>query len=246
MKKIGFIGLGVMGKAMVKNLLKHGFEVDFYARHKEKTLDAIEAGAVFHDTIKDAVKDADVVITMVGGPKDVEEIYLNSDGILDSVKKGTYLIDMTSSSPSLAVRLNEEGQKRGLHVLDVPVTGGDVGARDGTLSLMVGGSQDDMDKVLNVLKAMGTTITYMGKSGAGQCAKLVNQIMVAGAFAGMCEGLAFAKVTGLDLKTILKAVSGGLAGSRVLEILSPRIVEGDFKSGGALKYLRIIISMIKI
>ena len=237
MQKIGFIGLGIMGKAMVKNLLKQGFSVDFYARHKEKTIDAIECGATFHDSIKEALEDVDVVITMVGGPRDVEDIYFREGGIFDSVKEGTYLIDMTSSSPSLAKKLYAKGKELGMYVLDVPVTGGDVGARDGTLSLMVGGDESTLEKVTPVLSAMGSRITYMGEAGSGQNCKLVNQIMCAGSLAGMCEGLAYAKSRGLPLEGVLHAVSSGAAASRSLDLYGERICIGDMQPGGALSYL---------
>ena len=234
MEKIGFIGLGIMGKSMVLNLLKKGYSVDFYARHRERTTVVIEAGAVFHDNIHDAVCDADVVITMVGGPSDVEELYFKEGGILESVKAGTTLIDMTSSSPSLAKRLYAEALKRGLNSLDVPVTGGDVGAREGTLSLMVGGDKAVLDKVYAVLNAMGSKITFMGEAGSGQHCKLVNQIMCAGALAGMCEGLAYATSKGLNLTDVLAAVSKGAAGSRSLDLYGERICVGDMQPGGAL------------
>ncbi len=237
MQKIGFIGLGIMGKAMVFNLLKKGYSVDFYARHKERTLDVIEAGAVFHDNIRDAVCRSDVVITMVGGPKDVESLYYQDGGILESVKEGTYLIDMTSSSPSLAQKLYQDAKEKGLFSLDVPVTGGDVGAREGTLSLMVGGDKEVLDKVYDVLNTMGSKITYMGEAGAGQNCKLVNQIMCAGSLAGMCEGLAYASFKGLNLKDVLAAVSKGAAGSRALELYGERVCQGDMQPGGALCYL---------
>ena len=237
MQKIAFIGLGIMGKAMVLNLLKKGYSVDFYARHKERTLSVIESGAVFHDNIHDAVCSADAVITMVGGPKDVEELYYKDGGILESVKEGTYLIDMTSSSPSLAQKLYQDAKERHLFALDVPVTGGDVGAREGTLSLMVGGDKEVLDKVYDILKAMGSKITYMGKAGSGQNCKLVNQIMCAGALAGMCEGLAYASFTGLNLQDVLDAVSQGAAASRSLDLYGERIRRGDMQPGGALSYL---------
>ena len=224
-------------KNMVNNLLKKGYSVDFYARNPKKTADVEKAGAVYHSSIKEALRDSDVIITMVGGPLDVEDLYFKENGIFDSVKKGSYLIDMTSSSPSLAIRLYNEAQKRSLHSLDAPVTGGDVGARDGTLSVMVGGSEDDLNKVRDVLYAMAKTVTFLGSAGAGQHCKLVNQIMCAGCYAGMCEGLAYAKKKGLDLKQVIDAVSGGAAGSRALDMFGGRILVGDMMPGGQLSYL---------
>ena len=143
MKKIGFIGVGIMGKSMVRNLMKAGYELHIYARTKAKVEDVIGEGAIFHETISECVKDCEAVITIVGFPQDVEEVYFDSGNILDSAKKGAYLIDMTTTSPQIAEKLYEEGTKRGFHVLDAPVTGGDTGAREGTLSILVGGDQSD-------------------------------------------------------------------------------------------------------
>ena len=163
MKKIGFIGVGIMGKSMVRNLMKAGYELHIFARTKSKVEDVISEGAIFHDTIGDCVKDVEAVITMVGFPQDVEEIYYDPMNILDSAKEGTYLIDMTTTSPMIAAQLHENGKKRGFHVLDAPVTGGDSGAREGTLSVLVGGEREDYEACMPLFEAMGTNINYMGK-----------------------------------------------------------------------------------
>ena len=236
MKKIGFIGVGIMGKSMVRNLMKAGYELHIFARTKSKVEDVISEGAIFHDTIGDCVKDVEAVITMVGFPQDVEEIYYDPMNILDSAKEGTYLIDMTTTSPMIAAQLYENGKKRGFHVLDAPVTGGDSGAREGTLSILVGGEREDYEACMPLFEAMGTNINYMGKAGNGQHAKMANQILIAGALSGVCEAIAYAKAKELDLQTLLDALSTGAAGSRQLDTFGPKILNGDYDPGFFLKH----------
>ena len=236
MKKIGFIGVGIMGKSMVRNLMKAGYELHIFARTKSKVEDVISEGAIFHDTIGDCVKDVEAVITMVGFPQDVEEIYYDPMNILDSAKEGTYLIDMTTTSPMIAAQLHENGKKRGFHVLDAPVTGGDSGAREGTLSVLVGGEREDYEACMPLFEAMGTNINYMGKAGNGQHAKMANQILIAGALSGVCEAIAYAKAKELDLQTLLDALSTGAAGSRQLDTFGPKILNGDYDPGFFLKH----------
>ena len=227
MRKIGFIGVGIMGRSMVRNLMKEGYEVHIYARTKAKVEDVISEGAVFHDSIAECVKDRDAVITIVGFPQDVEEVYFDSGNILDSASPGTYLIDMTTTSPMLAEKICEEGTKRGFHVLDAPVTGGDTGAKEGTLSILVGGERQDYEACHPLFEAMGTNINYEGKAGSGQHCKLANQIMIAGTLSGVCEALTYAKEKGLDPDTFMKSVATGAAGSRQLDLYGPKIIAGD-------------------
>ena len=236
MKKIGFIGVGIMGKCMVRNLMKEGYEVHIYARTKAKAEDVISEGAVFHDTIADCVKGRDAVITIVGFPQDVEEVYFDSGNILDSAAPGTYLIDMTTTSPMLAEKIYEEGTKRGFRVLDAPVTGGDTGAKEGTLSILVGGDRQDYEACHSLFEAMGTNINYEGKAGCGQHCKLANQIMIAGTLSGVCEALTYAREKGLDLNTFVKSVSTGAAGSRQLDLFGPKIIEEDYEPGFFMKH----------
>ena len=236
MKRIGFVGVGIMGKSMARNLMKAGFKVDFFARNREKAADLIAEGARFHETIGDCVKGADTVITIVGYPADVEEVYLAPGNIFDSAAPGTYLIDMTTSSPALAERLHALGIQRGLRVLDAPVTGGDVGAKNGTLSILVGGERGDFDACMPIFQAMGANINHLGAAGCGQHAKLANQIMIAGALSGVCEALAYAKAKGLDLPTLSAAVATGAAGSRQLDNLGPKIMKGDYAPGFFAKH----------
>lgn len=236
MKSVGFIGVGIMGKSMVRNLMKAGYELHIFARTKAKAEDVIEEGAVFHDTIGDCVKERDAVITIVGFPKDVEEVYFDAGNILDSAKEGAYLIDMTTTSPKLAEEIFKEGTKRGFHVLDAPVTGGDTGAKTGTLSILAGGEKEDFEACMPLFEAMGTNINYQGKAGCGQHAKLANQIMIAGTLSGVCEALTYAKAKGLDLETVVKSVATGAAGSRQLELFAPKIMAEDFAPGFFMKH----------
>ena len=236
MKKIGFIGVGIMGKSMVRNLIKAGYEVHIYARTRAKAEDVISEGAVFHDSIADCVKGRDAVITIVGFPQDVEEVYFDSGNILDSAAPGTYLIDMTTTSPMLSEKIYEEGTKRGFHVLDAPVTGGDTGAKEGTLSILAGGDRQDYEACHSLFEAMGTNINYEGKAGCGQHCKLANQIMIAGTLSGVCEALTYAQEKGLDLDTFMKSVSTGAAGSRQFDLFGPKIIEGDYEPGFFMKH----------
>lgn len=234
--KIGFIGVGIMGKSMVRNLMKAGYELNIYARSKEKVEDVILEGAVFHNSIKDCVANCDVVISIVGFPKDVEEVYFNEGNILDSAKQGAYLIDMTTTSPKLAVKIYEEGKARGYRVIDAPVTGGDTGAKNGTLSILVGGDKEDYEVCMPLFEAMGKNINYQGKAGSGQHCKLANQIIIAGTLSGVCEAISYARAKGLDLETVLKSVSTGAAGSTQLTTFGPKILQGDYAPGFFMKH----------
>lgn len=236
MKKVAWIGVGIMGKSMVRNLMKAGFELHIYARTRAKVEDVIGEGAVFHDTIGDCVKGCEVVITMVGFPKDVEEVYFSPGNILDSAEPGAYLIDMTTTSPALAEKLYAEGVKRGYRVVDAPVTGGDTGAKAGTLSILVGGEQEDFEACMPLFQAMGTNINHQGKAGCGQHAKMANQIMIAGTLSGVCEALTYAKAKGLDPHVLISSLATGAAGSKQLDAFGEKIVAGDYAPGFFLKH----------
>ncbi|MFR5601410.1 MAG: NAD(P)-dependent oxidoreductase [Lachnospiraceae bacterium] len=231
MKRIGFIGIGIMGKAMAANLMKAGYELAVYNRTKEKAAQLIEAGAVWCDSVKECAAGRDVVITMIGAPKDVEEVYFGENGILNHAQPGTCLIDMTSSQPALAVRIYEAAKAKGLKALDAPVTGGDRGAKAGTLTILAGGDQETFEQCRPVFEAMGKTIVYEGKAGNGQHTKLCNQIAVAGAVAGVCESLAYAKRVGLDLQTVFDTISTGSAGSVQMNAQAPKIIAGNYDPG---------------
>jgi 3-hydroxyisobutyrate dehydrogenase len=236
-KKIGFIGAGVMGKSMILNLMKKGFEVSVYARDKNKIEDIIKSGAIFSDSVSSCVKDKDIVITIVGYPKDVEELYLSKDGILNSAKDGTYLIDMTTTSPNLVIDIYNKAKEKNLKFLDAPVSGGDIGAKNATLSIMVGGEEKDFNSCKKIFEALGTTIIYEGKVGSGQHTKMANQIAIAGIMAGISEAIAYGKSTGLDIDTMLKSISNGAAQSWHMSNNAPKMNKRDFKPGFYIKHM---------
>lgn len=236
MKKIGFIGVGIMGKSMVRNLRKAGYEVAIYTRTKAKAEDVIAEGAVWCDTAAECAKGRDVVITIVGYPKDVEEVYFGDNGIIANADPGTYVIDMTTTSPRLAVRIWEEAEKAGLHAVDAPVTGGDTGAKAGTLTILAGGKKEDFDACVSVFEAMGKNINYEGKAGNGQHTKMCNQIAIAGALAGACEAMVYAKNTGLNVDTMLKSISTGAAGSAQMNNVASKAAKDDYAPGFFLKH----------
>lgn len=236
MKKIAWIGVGIMGKSMVRNLMKAGFELHIYARTRAKVEEVIADGAIFHETIADCVRGCEAVVTMVGFPRDVEEVYFAPGAILDSAEPGAVLIDMTTTSPALAEKLYAEGCQRGCRVVDAPVTGGDTGAKNGTLSILVGGDPTDFETCLPLFRAMGTNINYQGGPGCGQHAKLANQIMIAGTMSGLCEALAYAKAKGLDRTVLLNSLATGAAGSKQLDAFGEKIISGDYAPGFFLKH----------
>lgn len=238
MKKIGFIGIGVMGSSMAINLMKAGYEVSVYTRTKEKAEPVVAQGATWSESIKDCVRGADAVITMVGYPKDVEDVYLSDGAILDSVNEGTYVIDMTTTSPKVSTKVYEMAKSKGIKALDAPVSGGDIGAKNGTLSIMVGGLEEDYEACKTLLSAMGTSVIYEGGAGCGQHVKMSNQIAVASALAGVCEASFYAETMGADLDTMIRTISGGAAGSWQLSNLAPKIAVGDYEPGFFLKHLR--------
>lgn len=234
--KIGFIGVGVMGGPMVLNLMKKGFDVSIYTRTKSKAEGVIAAGAHWCDTIADCAAGRDVVITIVGYPKDVEEVYFSEKGILNSADKGTILIDMTTTSPRLSERIYASAKEKGMTALDAPVSGGDVGAQKGTLAIMVGGDRDAFDKMHDVFAAMGTNIRYQGGAGCGQHTKMANQIAISGCVAAVCEAIAYAKRCGLDPQDMFDAISTGAAGSWQLTNNGQKIINGDYAPGFYVKH----------
>ncbi len=234
--RIGFIGVGVMGNGMVKNLLRHGYEISAYTRTRAKALEALDAGAEWRESAADCVRDADAVITMVGFPPDVEEVYFGEKGILASARPGTLVIDMTTTSPRLAQRIYTEAADRGLCALDAPVSGGDTGARAGTLAIMVGGDREAFERALPIFESMGKSIRYMGAAGSGQHTKMANQIAVAGTLAGVCEAIAYARAAGLDVDEVISTISGGAASSWQLANNGPKSAHGDFAPGFFIKH----------
>ena len=230
MKRIGFIGLGIMGNSMAGHLLAAGYELNVFNRSKPKADELVAKGAKWFDDIGDLAASSDVIITMVGYPSDVEEVYFGPGKILDRAQNA-YLIDMTTSSPSLAKRIADEAQKRSCRALDAPVSGGDIGARNAKLSIMVGGSQADFDAVLPVLKVMGTNVVLQGGPGSGQHTKMCNQIVIAGTIMGVSEGLGYAKSVGLDPAHVMESIGGGAASGFQLLNLGAKMIVGDFAPG---------------
>ena len=230
--KIAWIGTGVMGESMAGHLLDAGHELYVYNRTVSKTENLVNRGAKLLTEIKDAPLNADVVFTMVGYPKDVEGVYLGSDGLITTAKEGQVFVDMTTSSPTIAKKISEEFAKVGASALDLPVTGGDIGAKNGTLSIMVGGNKKVYEeKVLPLVQHLGKNITYFGEAGKGQYAKLANQIAIATTMISVAESFKFAKEVGLNLEDFFKTVSTGSGGSFSMTSYGPRILKNDFKPG---------------
>lgn len=234
--RIGFIGLGVMGSGMVKNLMKHGYEVYGFTRTKAKAEPLIKDGMHYDEDRQHLAQNSDVVITMVGFPQDVEDVYLSEDGLLNNMKEGTYVIDMTTSSPDLAMKIYEVAKKKGIHALDAPVSGGDSGAQAGTLSIMVGGDQADFEAMHPLFEAMGSTIIHEGAAGFGQHTKMANQIAIAGTLAGTAEAISYAKAAGLDLNLMMDTITKGAAGSWQLENLGRKMLADDYNPGFYIKH----------
>ncbi len=236
MKTIGFIGTGIMGSSMVRNLMKAGYEVAVYNRTKAKADDLVKEGALWCDSPESCAKGRDVVITIVGYPKDVEQVYFGEHGVFAGADKGTCLIDMTTTSPKLARAIYERGKEKGFSVLDAPVTGGDSGARAGTLTILAGGDKETFDLCLPVFQAMGKAIYYEGPAGSGQHTKMCNQIAIAGALSGACEALAYARAVGLDPAIMLESISTGAAGSAQMTNVASRILKDDYQPGFFIKH----------
>ena len=235
-KKIGFVGTGIMGAAMAGHLMDAGFEVSVYNRTKSKAQGLIERGAIWCETVGECAKGQDVVITIVGYPKDVEQIYFKDGGILDSAKEGAYLVDMTTSSPILAEKIFVAAKEKKLHAVDAPVTGGDIGAKNATLAILVGGEEDSFNALKPVFEVLGKNIVYEGSAGAGQKTKIANQIAIAGALAGVCEAFAYAKSSGLDIEKVYSAISTGAASSFQMTGVARKGLDGDFNPGFMLKH----------
>lgn len=236
MKKIGFIGTGIMGNAMAEHLMAAGYELSVYNRTKEKALNLVEKGARYCETAGQCAMDQDVVITIVGYPQDVEQLYLGEDGIIANAKEGAYLIDMTTSSPVLADKIYSEASKKGQQALDAPVTGGDSGAKNASLSILVGGDEAAYEKMLPVFSCMGKNVVYEGSAGAGQKTKACNQIAIAGALAGACEAFAYAKAAGLDIQKVYAAISQGAAGSFQMNNVLKQAFSANYEPGFMLKH----------
>lgn len=234
--RVAFIGTGVMGASMAGHLMDAGCELVVYNRTASKAQPLVERGARWAETPGEAAAGAQVVITMVGYPADVEAVYLDRDGIVASASAGTLLIDMTTSSPQLAVRIAEAAEAAGLEALDAPVSGGDIGARNATLTIMVGGSEPAFARAEQLLSVLGKSVILQGGPGAGQHTKMSNQVAVAGSMFASIEALAYARAAGLDPARVLQSIGGGAAASWSLENLAPRVLKGDFNPGFYVKH----------
>ncbi len=235
--KIAFIGLGVMGRGMALNLMAAGFSLSVYTRTKSSAQEVLDAGGKWCDTPQEAVRGSSAVITIVGYPQDVEDLYLGEGGILAGTVAGAIVIDMTTSSPQLAEKIAAAAKEKGIYALDAPVSGGDIGAKNGTLSIMVGGEEAAFTAAKPLFEAMGKNIVYHGKPGSGQHCKASNQIAIAASMLGVCEALKYAEKSGLDLKQVLQSIESGAAGSWSLTNLGPRIINGDFEPGFFVKHI---------
>jgi 3-hydroxyisobutyrate dehydrogenase len=235
--RVAFIGLGLMGAHMAGHILAAGHPLHVYNRTRAKAEGLLARGATWHDDPGSAAAKADVVITMVGLPKDVEEVYFGARGIIEQARSGAIVIDMTTSSPSLAKRIATMARARGIGAIDAPVSGGDIGARDAKLSIMIGGEEADVAAVMPILQLMGTNIRRQGGPGAGQHTKLANQIVIAGTMLGVAEGLAYAGRVGLDAHAVLASIGTGAAGSFLLNMLGPKMVNRDFTAGFFVEHL---------
>ncbi|MCA5011355.1 MULTISPECIES: NAD(P)-dependent oxidoreductase [unclassified Enterococcus] len=236
MPQIGFIGTGVMGASIVRNMMKHGLKVNVYNRTKSKTDELVKEGAIWKETPAELAASSDIVFTMVGFPKDVETIYFDDNGIFTGNIQGKIIVDLTTSTPTLAQKIAEKASALGGVALDAPVSGGDLGAKNGTLTIMVGGEKEAYDQLLPVFKTFGTTVTLHGNAGKGQHTKMANQIMIAGTMTGMTEMLVYANKAGLDLDKVIETLSGGSAANWSLSNYSPRILREDYTPGFFVKH----------
>jgi 3-hydroxyisobutyrate dehydrogenase len=229
MRNIAFIGTGIMGSAIAGHLMDAGYCLTVHNRTKEKAQPLLDRGALWADTAGDAVRHADVVFTMLGYPKDVEEVYLSTDGLLSATRKGAWMIDLTTSSPQLARDIHGVAEISDKHAVDCPVTGGEEGAMAGTLTLMLGCSAQEAEPILPLLQTFGSNVMYFDKAGAGQMAKLCNQISLASCMVGYAEALALADQAGLDTGRVRELVLDGTGASAAMERLAPLSMDGDFK-----------------
>lgn len=233
---IGWVGTGVMGTSMCGHLIKADYQVFVYNRTKEKAKGLIKSGAIWCSNPKEVAEKSDIIISIVGFPKDVREIYLGENGILKGTKEGSIIVDMTTSEPTLAQEIYEEAKKRGINSIDAPVSGGDVGAKEGTLAIMAGGDKDTYNKILPIFELMGKNIAYMGVAGAGQHTKMSNQILIASTMIGVVESLLYAYKAGNDLNDVINVIGKGAAGCWSINNLGPRIVKGNFDPGFFVKH----------
>ena len=229
--RIGWIGTGVMGHSMCGHLLAEGYPTTVYSRTREKASSLLERGAAWAESPRAVAEASDVVFTMVGFPADVRAVYFHADGILAGAQAGALLVDMTTTEPSLAREIAKAAREAGASAVDAPVSGGDVGARNRALSIMIGGEPDAVESVMPLLQILGRNIVHQGSPGAGQHTKMCNQIVIAGTMIGVCESLVYAHKAGLDTERMLQSIRSGAAACWTLENLAPRVMKGDFEPG---------------
>jgi 3-hydroxyisobutyrate dehydrogenase len=235
-KEIGWIGTGVMGKAMALNIMRAGYRVFVFNRTKEKAEELIERGAVWCDSASEITRKSKTIFTMVGFPTDVEAVMFGAGGLINNAAAGSIVVDMTTSEPSLAVRIDKEAGKKSIDTLDAPVSGGDVGAREGKLAIMVGGEKRVYEKILPLFKILGENIALMGGPGCGQHTKMSNQIAIASSMIGTVEALLYAYKAGLDRSSLIDIIGKGAAASWSLNNLGRRMVNMDFDPGFFIKH----------
>lgn len=234
--KIGFIGTGVMGRSMAHHLLDVDYPMNVYNRTKEKADSLVEKGAEWKDSPAEIAASSDLVFTIVGYPEDVEEVYFGENGIFQELTSDKIVVDMTTSTPALAQKIAEKAAEIGAQALDAPVSGGDIGAKEGRLTVMVGGEKETFEKIQPIMENFSTELRLFGPAGSGQHTKMVNQIMVAGTMTGMIEMFAYAQKAGLNLAEVVKTVSGGAAQNRSLDNYGPRIIKEDYSPGFFVKH----------
>lgn len=233
---VGFVGTGVMGKSIVKHLMNGGHEVTIYTRTKEKAEDLLELGAKWAETPGEVSSQVDIIFTMVGYPSDVVEVYNSANGIFENGKEGLVVVDLTTSTPTLAIDLYNKAKALGMSSLDAPVSGGDVGAKSGKLSIMVGGDKEVFHQLYPLFDLFGEHIIYQGNAGAGQHTKMANQIAIASTMIAACEAITYAQKAKLDPEMVLKSITKGAAGSWSLTNLAPRMLKDDFEAGFYMKH----------
>ena len=229
--KVGWIGLGVMGSSMCANLINNGHNMSVFTRTKSKADKLVDIGAKWMVTPKEVANNSDITFTIVGFPEDVREVYFGKNGILEGANSNSIIVDMTTTEPSLAKEIYSKAKDKGVHSVDAPVSGGDLGARNGTLSIMIGGDKEVVDSIQPLLKILGKNIVYQGPAGSGQHTKMCNQITIAGTMIGVCESLLYGYKAGLDLEQMLESISKGAAGCWSLDNLAPRILKRNFDPG---------------
>ena len=237
-ERVGFVGLGIMGKPMAKNLMDAGYDLTVHNRSPKKALELGEAGATVAESPKELAQNSDIIITMLPGPPEVREIVASEDGLVQNAREGSLVIDMSTSSPILARELAWSASKRGVGMLDAPVSGGDVGAIEGTLSIMVGGEQADFRRAKPLFEAMGKTVTHVGPVGAGQVTKAANQVVVALTIEAVSEALVLGSAGGVAPEKVLEVLSGGLAANKVMEVKREKFLSHKFEPGGKVEFHR--------